>query len=326
MMQSLYQEAYLVGIFSFSYSRRFFLIFAVVVVAALTVRAFLVPAGFGELGHWRTAAPLEEAAREPTLQGKAVCGACHAKEFAAHEKDVHKPVQCENCHGAGQAHVDAREAKRPASEGVIFRELAQSDCLACHRRVQARSKLFPTIDVPSHFAKTGVSDLSTPCQSCHDPHEPMYLEHNAENARIHPLIHPCADCHTEVSVADKSLPEGHVVTFQCKDCHAALVADFETRPHKDIGCASCHPFHRSSEFSGQIYKNGSPRFCLMCHEKKSFKDGKQIPLLESFPAHLQSMGMPYSASARCVDCHGESKIHVMKGDVVTSTVDPGVMP
>lgn len=312
-----------VGILSLPYSRRIFGILFVVVVGALSLRAALVPEGFGKYGHYRGDAPAEAADREPVHQGKMVCARCHVSEFNKHEKDVHVSVECEDCHGEGKEHVAAREANAPADQGTVFRELEQANCLACHRRLIARPKLFPTIEVASHFALVGVSKPDTPCQSCHNPHEPLFLDRTGSEARIHPLIHPCSDCHHEADIEKKALPEGHVVTFRCKDCHADIVADFKQKPHGELDCRVCHLFHKESDFSGRIYKNGNPRFCLMCHLETDFKSGKKIKLITSFEGHREEMGG--EGNERCVDCHVEDYIHSIK-DRKKSVVVPAEPP
>lgn len=310
------------GILSQTYSRRLFAILALLLIAGLGARWALVPESFGELGHYRSVAPAEEAEREPLLQGKEVCAECHPDEFAKHEKDIHVSVQCEDCHGDGNAHVQARRAGLDPKQAPMFRELAQSNCLACHRRLAARPKLFPTVDVSEHFALVGVKEPGTKCQACHSPHEPLFLEMEVASARIHPLIHPCSDCHVEKAIKDKPLPEGHVATFQCKDCHADMVADFEEKSHAEFDCRTCHLFHKDSEFSGRIFKNGNPRFCLMCHKDQPFKDGDRIPLLESFESHLDDVAENEADQGkRCVDCHVNEMIHnvgkAQRGVVVT---------
>lgn len=296
-----------------AYARRVFAILAVLVAAGLAVRWVLVPDDFGRDGTFRASAPEEEAAREPVLQGVDVCGRCHADERARHEKDVHAGVPCEVCHGPGAEHVKAREAGEPADRGHVFRELAQANCLACHGRLMARPTLFPTITVKEHYALVGVKDMGTACQECHDPHEPLYLDHPAFEARIHPLIHPCTDCHRE-GVGNRPRPEGHVVTFECRDCHADLVADASGKAHGSLDCRTCHQFHRDSDFSGRIYKNGSPRFCLMCHHDHPFKTRDRMPLLASFEAHLQDVAMSdEDHGKRCADCHMDEAIHSVAG-------------
>lgn len=311
------------GVFSQPYARRIFGLLAVLVAGGLTARWAVVPEGFGTDGHHRPQAPAEEAAREPVHMGKAVCGDCHDDKFEAHERDVHVNVPCEDCHGAGAAHVAARGEDRPLEEGPMFRELEQANCLACHRQLLARPKLFPTIDVPSHFAKVGVADPKTTCQSCHDPHQPLYLQRPVAEARIHPLIHPCSDCHHEAGIEAKELPAGHVVTFRCGDCHADVVADFEGKPHAKQGCPTCHIFHKDSDYAGRIHKNGDSRFCLLCHQDRPFKAKDGIPLIPSLEEHREDMGDgDEDAGKGCTDCHMEEAIHGLRAAHARGSVAP----
>ncbi|TNF37750.1 MAG: hypothetical protein EP329_02275 [Deltaproteobacteria bacterium] len=297
------------------------------VILGLVVRALLVPEGFGSDGHHRPQAPAEEAARAPIHQGKATCAECHAEQFAAHERDAHVAVPCEDCHGAAGEHVAARTAKRPPEEGRLFRKLAQANCLACHRQLIARPKLFPTIDVAAHFTKVGVKVPDTPCQSCHDPHQPLFLERPVSQARIHPLIHLCSDCHHDPTVEERELPAGHVVTFRCGDCHKELVADVGSKGHKDLACRTCHVFHADSPFSGRIHKNANPRFCLLCHLEHPFKDEDAVPLIASFEAHREEMADDDAdLKKRCVDCHMESAIHALRPSSAPGAVTPTPPP
>lgn len=316
-----------VRFWSSGYSRRIFTILGVVVVGLLVMRAVLVPTGFGRDGHYRPEAPAEEAQRAPIHQGKHVCAECHTAQFEAHERDVHVSVQCEDCHGAGGAHVAARRAERPKEEGPMFRNLEQANCLACHRQLAARPKLFPTIDVAAHFKGVGVAVADTPCQSCHDPHQPLFLERPVAEARIHPLIHQCSDCHHDPTVVERAFPAGHVVTFRCADCHGDLVADLSAKSHKGLECKTCHMFHADSEFSGRIYKNGSPEFCLLCHLDRPFKTKDGLPLIESFVGHREEMASDDAdLKKRCVDCHMDEYIHVLRPSSARGVVVPAPAP
>jgi predicted CXXCH cytochrome family protein len=166
------------------------------------------------------------------------------------------------------------------------------------------------VDVAEHFALVGVTDKATRCQSCHNPHEPLFLDQPVSKARIHPLIHPCRDCHAERGIETKPLPDGHVVTFRCGDCHGDVVADAAGKAHGRLDCRTCHVFHKDSEFSGRILKNGNPRFCLMCHQDRPFVAGSRIPHIASLEAHVAEMASSDEDKAkRCADCHLDDAVH-----------------
>lgn len=301
-----------VSILSFPYSRRLFAILVVGLAIGATVRAAAKPEGFGVRGHWRDAAPAEEAVRVPLLQGKQACKDCHKEELARHDKDVHRSIQCEVCHGPGREHCKARTADAPVDQQRMFRELEPSNCLTCHSRLAARPASHPTIDPVAHYAFRGVTDPKTPCQSCHSPHEPLYLDADVAQARKHPLVTQCKDCHRDPQTASKPLPEGHVAIFDCKDCHEDIAASFASKSHaKDVQCRTCHKLHKETEFSARMFKNGNPQFCLMCHENKPFKGKGKMPLLKSFAAHLDEVASDdEDRQKRCVDCHLTENIHI----------------
>lgn len=301
------------GVLSQAYTRRIFALVFIGLLLGAVVKTLLTPKGFGVLGHYRVGAIADERARLPLLTGEQPCASCHPEQAAKHDKDVHGSVQCEDCHGSGRQHADAMARGAPLSEGPIFRKLEQGDCLVCHRQTNARPKMFPTVDVKQHFSFLSVSDPQTPCQSCHDPHEPIFLDRKVSESRIHPIIHPCSDCHRDRRVVSRPQPAGHVVTFQCPDCHADIVADFKTKSHRFFECTVCHLFHADSEYAGRIYKITDPRFCLLCHQTRRFVQSREMPQIESMAAHLdQEAKSPEDRTKRCTDCHQERRIHAIR--------------
>jgi predicted CXXCH cytochrome family protein len=186
--------------------------------------------------------------------------------------------------------------------------------------------MFPAVDPRQHYSFLSIVDPKTPCTACHSPHEPIFLENRVSEARIHPLIHPCKDCHREPTIVSKPLPTGHVVTFQCQDCHAEIVDDFKTKSHRFFDCTVCHLFHQESEFSGRVFKNSSPRFCLMCHQARDFQDAREMPQLRSPEEHLASVAKtPEDRAKRCTACHQEQRIHSL-GLKIHGLRAPGITP
>lgn len=271
----------------------------------------LRPASYGELGNYR-AGSLDEILAQPLMhQGREVCGTCHEDVLAAHQKDVHFRVNCEDCHGPGRTHVafytGADDAIDEAS-AAMPKEYTLEGCLFCHRQLAARPRNFPQIDPVEHYRFLHVSDAETPCIACHSPHEPLFLLTPASEARLHPIIFECNHCHQTAPQRSHREVADHPAIFECRDCHAGVVKDAETRRHASLRCTACHLFHQENETAGRIYKNGNRRFCLLCHEQRPFKDGTAVPLIA--PAeHLESMGIEGEAADDpriCLTCHQDT--------------------
>ncbi len=205
-------------------------------------RTALVPRTFGEHGHFRFAA-IEEARQIPTRHaGSAVCGDCHADIVELHDKDAHTGVACESCHGPGLAHAEA------GGDGTIRRPDGRDACLVCHGLMLARPGEFPQVTPDEHLAFVGVADRELACVTCHDPHEPLFMDRDVRTARLHPLIHRCRDCHAGRLDEGQPRPAAHPAIFECDYCHAEVAADFAQLPHQRMRCNACHLFFRESEF------------------------------------------------------------------------------
>jgi hypothetical protein len=69
------------------------------------------------------------------------CVSCHSTGSAQLlEKDVNANVQCEQCHGAGKAHVQA--AASGTKPGAIVRKPAEAVCVGCHSSKSPHFKFF----------------------------------------------------------------------------------------------------------------------------------------------------------------------------------------
>jgi len=312
---------------TWSHVVRLLVVLAVGIGAALAARAYFSPVSYGVFGYYRGDAVREAMfARVPQHRGKMMCAGCHTDKGRLHDKDVHAGIECESCHGPGTAHIASMRvgddrlpagAEDFAGHVKQFVPHTQEPCLWCHRRLAARPSSFPQIDPAEHFAFLGVSDPATPCMRCHDPHQPLFLDRPLREARLHPFIQQCRDCHTEAVDAAAARPDDHPSVFECRYCHAELAADFAGRTHAPIGCSRCHQFHRVSDTAGRIVKNRSPEFCLLCHRANTFRGAGAPPLIE-WPAHREAQG-PGLASAVCADCHMD-KIHGYTADLRRNAV------
>ena len=296
--------------------RRVVGVLAILLIVGFTAQRALQPDTFGDLGHYRAASIGEMMVREPVHQGRSVCGTCHAEQHALNRKDVHWRVECEVCHGPGRDHVDYHSGQqgRAALAGRTGAEVMPTTytldgCLLCHRKLRARPVDFAQVDPLEHYAFLKVTDPATPCIECHAPHEPLFLQEPVHEARIHPVIFECRDCHESAPDADhRAVPE-HPTIFVCADCHPSVAHDFTKHEHAFLRCTACHLFDRENEISGRVYLNGGSRFCLLCHERKPFKDSavpqidpadhllEQAPLMRRDPADLAA------DPAACLQCH-----------------------
>ena len=104
--------------------------------------------------------------------------------------------------------------------------------------------------------------------------------------------------------------EDHPTIFVCQDCHPSVVRDFQKHEHSFLRCTTCHLFSRENEISGRVFQNGNRQFCLLCHERKPFKDAEQVPQID-FVAHIEKQapvmrrpaGPLLEDQAACLQCH-----------------------
>jgi hypothetical protein len=310
--------------------KRVFALLIIAVIIGFGIQQVLSPDTFGTLGHYRADSLKDILKLKKIYQGKEACAPCH-ENYNILEKDVHYDTQCENCHGPGNVHIAQIERflkqsnLGPTASGkypkealkVISKELAQmpkeytlEGCLFCHRKLESRPHDFAQIDPKEHYKFLHVTDNTIRCVECHNPHEPLFLLEPVSEARIHPAIYECDQCHKKHPEKDYKDVENHPVIFECEDCHAAIVQDFKKREHASMRCTGCHLYHRENETSGRIYKNGNKQFCLLCHEKKPFKDQAKLPQIDS-SKHLEDMPKSMRKDAisimnsktACLECH-----------------------
>jgi len=299
----------------------FSVIIVFVFIGIILDRAFQ-PESYGEHGHYRWDANKEIQSQKLVNQSIETCVECHDDVYQLHEKDAHYNVPCVDCHGPGNTHVAYHKGDSTGNitkeQGVMEKNYNFEGCLYCHRKLKARPSDFPQVDHNEHYKFLNVVDAKTKCIECHNPHEPIFLLTEVNQSRIHPIVYKCTECHDKKPEKSfKDIPD-HPTIFECKDCHAELVKDFSGRPHHNyVECRTCHLFHKVDETTGRIYKNGNAKFCLLCHEKKAFKDLKYPPKIE-WPSHLGNSGMIAKRDEKiCLNCHSE-QIHKMNLKVSTS--------
>lgn len=135
------------------------LVFAVGGAVFLAVRGFMVPASFGQYGHYRGNAIQEIASRPVAYAGHQTCESCHADVLEIKAKGKHAHVACESCHGPLASHADDPST---TPEKLDIATL----CVRCHEASSAKPRWFPQVASEEH--STGLS-----CDTCHKPHTPQ---------------------------------------------------------------------------------------------------------------------------------------------------------
>jgi len=143
----------------------------VVIIGFTIVRFIALPKSWGEYGHYRANAVVEEMAKEPVYQGADACKKCHVQKHEEWNSGKHRVVNCENCHGQAKEHVVKPMVKSGTKTIVINRSMEL--CLRCHLQLLARPHDFteishPQIDPEKHLKGKG----ALKCFNCHNPHQP----------------------------------------------------------------------------------------------------------------------------------------------------------
>ncbi|HEY3250138.1 MAG TPA: hypothetical protein VGK25_03365 [Ignavibacteria bacterium] len=285
------------------------------VITGLIVRKALQPESYGVYGNYRWDANEEIISKKMVNQNTKTCGECHNDIYQLHQKDAHYNVPCVDCHGAGNVHVAYYQGDSlkgiTKKEAFLEKEYNLEGCLYCHRKLKARPTDFPQIDQKEHYKFLHINDLSTKCIECHSPHEPVFLLTEVNKSRIHPIVYRCTECHDKKPDKSPKEIQNHPTIFECKDCHKEISDDFSKKPHHNyVDCRTCHLYHKENETTGRIYKNGNAKFCLLCHEKKSFKDEKYPPKIE-WPSHIGNKKIiAKSDEMICLNCH-INQVHKM---------------
>ena len=256
--------------------------------------------------------PAEKQAAASDFVGSETCATCHdevSKGFASnpHQKMAlmhgNSGITCDNCHGAGKAHVDGggdvtkifNPAKAPAKQ-------VDAKCLSCHAGAH------PNFDRSPH-AKAGVS-----CVSCHSVHQSEDKEqllkasqpglcfqcHNDVKPSFDMPFHhkvnegliKCSDCHdTHGTFGNSSLKSTNDQNAICTKCHTETRGPFvyEHAPVKAEGCVGCHTPH-GSQNARLLNMPNINTLCNQCHSPVA-------------SATVHGMNAGSSELTPCLSCH-----------------------
>ncbi len=223
--------------------------FGLMIAGLVAARHFLVPATFGETGHYRAAAVTEVAAHKIKYAGREACTACHEDVAKVHGARRHRNVTCEVCHGPAAAHAEAPTEVKPTAPRQ------RGACPLCHGYHPSRPTGFPQIDPVSH-------NPLKPCIACHQPHQPEPPRAPEE----------CGACHGEIA---RVKAVSYHALLECTRCHQAdkqhRVNPQLSRPGKPETrefCGECHAKDAKSPKEiprVEMASHGERYVCWQCH-------------------------------------------------------------
>ena len=228
---------------------RLLVLFAIFTGSLVAARHWLIPATFGERGHYRAAA-VDDIQKLPVrYAGREACATCHPDVAAVHGAARHQTVSCEVCHGPAAAHTESpSDNKLPAPRERGY-------CPLCHGYDASRPTGFPQIDPVAH-------NPLKPCITCHQPHQPE-PPHTPEE---------CSACHGEIA---RTKAVSRHVMLACTECHATPVKHKLTprlvRPDKPRArefCGRCHATDAKSPREIpriDLETHGGRYLCWQCH-------------------------------------------------------------
>ena len=230
----------------------------------------------------------------------------------------HGQLQCEACHGPGDAHARTKGDKKPPvirfgknSGAPVATQNGQ--CLACHRATNAHwaGNAHAANEVScadchrSHAAEDPVRKVATQPQICTGCH--LAKRTDMLKPSHHPLLEgkmACTACHAPHGSTAPAQIVKETTTALCTSCHAEYRGPFlwEHAPVTD-DCGNCHQPHGSTQPA--MLKTRPPFLCQECHQASGHPSAAYTP--DRLPGAGGPPGGPYLVSGGCVNCH--SQVH-----------------
>jgi DmsE family decaheme c-type cytochrome len=210
---------------------------------------------------------------------------------------------CENCHGAGKAHVEGGgDVSKIFNPSKASAKEIDATCLKCH------SSAHPDFERSPH-AKANVG-----CSSCHSIHKSGEPEHLLRASQ--PML--CFQCHTDVK-PQFDMPTHHKVNeglIKCSDCHDVHgtfeKSNLRSRNDSNLICTKCH-----AEMRGPFVYEHTPikgEGCMGCHTPHGSQNARMLNMpninvlcnqchspVAAGTVHGMNAGS--SELTPCTDCH-----------------------
>lgn len=219
--------------------------------------------------------------------GSETCATCHQEVSGKFATNPHTKmalmhgksgITCENCHGAGKAHVEGGgDITKIFNPAKATPKQINERCETCHAGTH------PDFDRSPH-SKAGLS-----CTSCHDIHNSKDSEQLLKASQ--PAL--CFQCHTDVKPAF-GMPFHHRVNeglIQCSDCHDVHGtfgnSNLKSTADQNAICTKCHTETRGPF----VYEHAAVKGegCLGCHTPHGSQNARLL-------------NMP-SINTLCNQCH-----------------------
>ncbi|MEJ2152270.1 MAG: cytochrome c3 family protein [Gemmatimonadota bacterium] len=295
-------------------------------------------AGWEETHHADAYATLEN-----TGHAQDFCRVCHTvgPNGNATEGDVgwvatgdsrYHDVQCEACHGPGEAHVNNPDATQPLAQASVGVELdsgcgechqgthhgfvdewavsphamvvdfaaAREECAGCHRGQATIARFGENAD---YIEKFDSDPLPVVCVVCHDPHDATnehQLRFPVNTTSIE--THLCAQCHNRRTAPDPSSSHG----LEPHSPESALLVG-------DAGWFPPNSQIDQGEIRGTHGSEANPELCATCHLAAfEVEDAATGDFVFNATGHL----------FRPIPCLDASGVPLPLGDELLEEVDP----
>ena len=223
-------------------------VFTIAGGAFLGARQYLIPATFGDDGHYRAAAVDLVLTRTLKYAGRAECVECHEDITGKVRRGFHKNLSCEGCHGAAAKHAEDPGEVKP------FAPRDRKFCPLCHGYDPSRPTGFPQINPTAH-------NPVKPCFTCHNPHDPVPQR----------LPASCSACHAQIQ---RTTAVSSHALLQCTTCHT-VPAQHKSAPRRVLPskpetrefCGKCHGQGAAQKEAPKIdlTSHGGTYLCWQCH-------------------------------------------------------------